>query len=268
MPDAVIPARIIQTARSRDLTLKHLAMTASLRLLNADFEWMFFDDRDVTQFVDREFPQYRVAFDSFRYPIQRLDFFRYLAVYRLGGFYFDMDVVMAKALEPLRRWACVFPFEGLTFSTLLRSTGMDWQIGNYGFGASAGHPFLGKVIENCVRGQAEPLWVAQMMPGVPWPSRPDFQVLTTTGPGLLSRTLAENPGLARDMTVLFPDDVCDVRSWNTFGDYGIHLMDGTWRTPSGFLRRRATQRWEVWQMSRLIRDSRLRGPKRALPSSS
>lgn len=263
----VIPARIIQTARSRDLSLKQRALTTSMRLLNPEFEWVFFDDDDVTRFVDREFPQHRNVFDRFPYAIQRFDFFRYLAVYRLGGFYFDMDVVLAKALEPLRRYGCVFPFEGLTLSTLLRSAGMDWQIGNYGFGATAGHAFLGKVVENCVRGQIEPTWVEPMMQGVPWLSRPDFRVLNTTGPGLLSRTLAENPGLTQDMMVLFPDDVCDVRTWNTFGDFGIHLMDGTWRGPVGFVRRRLTQRWEVRQMRRLIEKNRANGSRRAFPAT-
>lgn len=33
----------------------------------------------------------------------------------------------------------------------------------------------------------------------------DFFVLNTTGPGLLSRTLPENPRIGDDVTVLFPD---------------------------------------------------------------
>lgn len=262
----MIPARIIQTAKSRELSLKQRAMCASVRLLNPNFEWVFFDDGDVERFVQQEFPQHREVFRQFPYLIQRFDFFRYLAVYRLGGFYFDMDVLLASGLEPLQHAGCVFPFEGLTFSRLLRSHGMDWQIGNYAFGAVAGHPFLGAVIENCVRGQTQPQWVRLMTDGVPWLSRPDFDVLNTTGPGVLSRTLVENPDLARDMKVLFPPDVCDIRSWNLFGDIGVHLMEGSWRSPSGFLRRRVTQRWEVWRMQRLLRDSRQLGRHRSVPS--
>jgi inositol phosphorylceramide mannosyltransferase catalytic subunit len=259
-----IPRRIIQTAKQRTLSLKERAMTANLKLLHPDYEHCFFDNQDVDRFIETEFPQYSRVFQSFRFPIQRYDFFRYLAVYRLGGFYFDLDVLLAKDLSSLVASGCVFPFEGLTFSRLLHSYGMDWQIGNYGFGAAADHPFLKAVIENCVRAQREPLWVKPMMRGAPLFSTAEWYVLNTTGPGLLSRTLAENPALAKTVTVLFPEDVCDVRTWNVLGDFGIHLMEGTWRPSTSLLRRRLAQKWEVWSMRRVIRRSRARGKTRRI----
>jgi hypothetical protein len=259
-----IPARIIQTAKHRNLSLKQRAMSASLRLLNPDYEYCFFDNDDVEGFIDREFPQYRKVFDSFRFPIQRYDFFRYLAVYRLGGFYFDLDVVLAASLSSLLPSGCVFPFEGLTLSRLLRSYGMDWEIGNYAFGAAAGHPFLEAVIENCVRAQRDPSWVDPMMRGTPFLSGSEYYVLNTTGPGVLSRTLAENPALAHTVTVLFPEDVCDARTWNVFGDFGVHLMEGTWRPSTSFVRRRIAQKLEVWAMQRLLKQSRQLGKTRSL----
>ena len=259
-----IPPRIIQTAKSRNLSLKQRAMTTNLRLLNPDYEYLFFDNRDVEQFVDTEFPEYRQAFDSFRFPIQRYDFFRYLAVYRFGGFYFDLDVLLASDLSSLLANGCVFPFEGLTFSRLLRDQGMDWEIGNYAFGAAPGHPFLKAVIDNCLKAQRDPAWVALMMRGVPPLSRAEHYVLYTTGPGILSRTLAENPELAQAMTVLFPEDVCDTQTWNVFGGFGVHLMEGSWRASTSVLRRRVAQKWELWAMRRLIQQSRQAGGTRRL----
>ena len=257
-----IPASIIQTAKTRHLSVKDRAVTANLKLLNPDYDWTFFDDQDVERFVDREFPQYRQVFDNFRFPIQRYDFFRYLAVFRLGGFYFDLDVLLASDLDDLRTHSCVFPFEGLTHSRLLRSYGMDWEIGNYAFGASADHPFLKAVIENCVRAQRDPNWIAPMMRGAPMLSSAEYFVLYSTGPGLVSRTLAENPGLANSVTVLFPDDVSDIRAWNMFGTYGVHLMDGSWRPSTSFLRRRMAQTWEAWKTNRLVKKSRQLGKTR------
>lgn len=263
-----IPPRIIQTAKHRDLSLKQRAMTTNLRLLNPHYEYLFFDNEDVERFIDREFPQYRQVFDSFRHPIQRYDFFRYLAVFHFGGFYFDLDVLLASDLSSLLSNGCVFPFEGLTFSRLLRSYGMDWEIGNYAFGAAAGHPFLKTVIDNCVRAQQNPSWTEPMMRGVPPLSRTEHYVLYTTGPGLLSRTLAENPALAESVTVLFPEDVCDVRTWNVFGTFGVHLMEGTWRPSTSVVRRRLAQKWEVWATQRLVRESRLVGKTRQLVSAA
>lgn len=231
-------------------------MVANLKLLNPEFEYLFFDNDGVERFIDREFPQYRAIFDGFPFRIQRYDFFRYLAVYRYGGFYFDLDVLLASGLSDLLAAGCVFPFEGLTFSEFLRRThDMDWQIGNYAFGCAAGHPFLKAVIDNCVTAQTDRQWVAPMMRGMPRLSRAEFHILNTTGPGLLTRTLAENPALAASVTVLFPDDVCDTRNWNRFGDIGIHMMDGSWRLHNSYVIRRLAQLWEAWKMRRLLEES-------------
>jgi hypothetical protein len=259
----IIPKRIIQTGKTAHQPLRNRAMVANLRLLNPDYQYLFFDNQQVESFIDQQFPQYRAVFDSFRFPIQRYDFFRYLAVYHHGGFYFDLDVLLASDLSGLLESGCVFPFEGLTFSHFLRQHHkMDWQIGNYAFGAAAGHPFLKAIIENCVRAQKDPAWVKPMMRGMPLLSRPEFFVLNTTGPGLISRTLAENPELAEAVTVLFPDDVCDVTQWNRFGDIGIHLMDGSWRVKMGRIRRRLALNWEEWQLQKLLKQSASLGKSR------
>src|SRR5580692_11074514 len=96
-----IPKRIIQTGKHVEQPLRNRAMMSNVRLLNPGFEYMFFDNDGVTSFIDGEFPQYRTVFDSFRFPIQRYDFFRYLAVYRHGGFYFDLDILLASGLSDL-----------------------------------------------------------------------------------------------------------------------------------------------------------------------
>jgi inositol phosphorylceramide mannosyltransferase catalytic subunit len=261
-----IPARIIQTGRSRDLTILAKAAAANLKALNPGFEYCFFDDQDVRNFIRDEFPDYCSIFEAFPFRIQKYDFFRYLAVFRLGGFYFDLDVFLAKGLETLLDSACVFPFEELTLSRYLRrECGMDWEIGNYAFGATAGHPFLKAVIENCIRARKDPNWVRPMLKGIPWLLRSDFYVLNTTGPGLLSRTLAENPGFVEDISVLFPEDVCCPGTWHQFGDFGVHAMEGSWRNGGGYLRRRLGNLWEAWASRRGILESRKQGKTRSLP---
>jgi inositol phosphorylceramide mannosyltransferase catalytic subunit len=261
-----IPARIIQTSRSNDLPLLTRAAAASLRCLNPSFEYRFFDDADVIAFVDSEPPEYRQVFDSFPFWIQQYDFFRYLAVFRLGGFYFDTDVFFAAGLEELLGQSCVFPFEELTISAhLRRQHQMDWEIGNYGFGATPGHPFLFAIIQNCIRAQQDPEWVKPMMRGIPRLFRHEFHVLNTTGPGLVSRTLAENPEIAKEVTILFPDNVCDESMWHRFGDLGVHTQEGSWRSKNGYLRRRLANLWEVWARRRLLRESLARGKSRSIP---
>jgi hypothetical protein len=240
-------------------------MMTNIRLLHPEYEYVFFDDERVVTFISDEFPEFRSVFDAFAFPIQRFDFFRYLAIYHHGGFYFDLDVLLAANLSPLLDAGCVFPFEGLTMSHHLRRRHhIDWELGNYAFGAAPKHPFLAAVIENCVRAQKNPAWVKPMMRGAPPFFNAEFFVLNSTGPGLLTRTFAEHPELATSVTVLFPEDVCDVASWHSFGNHGVHMMDGTWRSKSGFFRRRFAQYWELWNTRRLLNESRKLGPKRSV----
>jgi hypothetical protein len=260
-----IPKRIIQTGKSLDLPLFSKASAINIRLLNPDFEYLFFDDNQVVKFIDEKFPEYRGVFDSFRVPIQRYDFFRYLVVYYFGGFYFDVDVFLASGLADLLDFDCVFPFEELTINVFLRREyGMDWEIGNYAFGAAAGHPFIHAIIKNCVKGQREPEWAQAMMRPIPRIFRDEYYVPNTTGPGLVSRTLAEYPDSAKQVKVLFPENVCDSTKWHRFGTFGVHLMDGAWRKRKGILRKRLFAVWASWTRKKLLRESLRLGKSRSL----
>ncbi|AMY12976.1 Mannosyltransferase OCH1 [Luteitalea pratensis] len=262
-----IPRRIIQTGKSRTLSPLARASATNLKLLHPDWEYIYFDDADVGRFIDTEFPEHREAFDAFPQNIQRFDFFRYLAIFRLGGFYFDTDVLLYEPLDELLSGTAVFPFEEITLNAHLRRAGIDWEIGNYAFGAAQSEPFLGRVIENCVRSLHDTSWASEMLHGIPGAFRAGFEVLCTTGPAMLSRTLVENSKFAQNVTVLFPPDVCDPTHWHQFGRYGTHLMEGTWRVKGGFLRRRLGWLWADRLQRQLLADSRLRGPVRAVPQS-
>jgi hypothetical protein len=264
-----IPRRIIQTDKSRDLPLLARAASVNLRLLNPDFEYLFFDDAQVEAFIDAEFPQYRPVVDSFPVRIQRYDLFRYLAVYRFGGFYFDTDVILASPLEDLLRCGCVFSFEHLGINRFLyKEYGMDWEVGNYAFGAAAGHPFLEAIIKNCIRAQQHPEWADRVLKSIPRVFRSEEFVLATTGPGLVSRTLAEYPGASEQVKVLFPEDIFDRNSWHCFGAYGVHLKVGTWRKREGLVRRVLHRNWEAWRRKALLKESVKRGRKRTLEFKS
>jgi len=265
-----IPARIIHVscppAGESQLSLLHQAALANARALHPNFEHVLFGNAEMEEFVREEFPECRAAMASFSQHIQRADFFRYLAVYRLGGFYFDLDVLLARNISPLLDHTCVLSFEELTLNKFLRrSYGMDWEVANYAFGAAPQNAFIGALIENCLRFVREPAWGYQMMQGVPRAIWDVLLVPFTTGPGMVSRTLAENPHLAKDVTILFPEDVCDEGTWHQFGNFGIHLQQGAWRSRHSYLRRRLANLWESWMRRRLRRESCAKGKSRSLP---
>ncbi|MBZ5653296.1 MAG: hypothetical protein LAO18_22760 [Acidobacteriia bacterium] len=258
----MIPKVIIQTGPP-DLSLSLKAAVVNVKLLHPEFEYIFFDDAKVEEFVQEQCTEWRDAYGSFKFKIQRYDFFRYLAVYRYGGFYLDLDVFLAEQLTPLVSSECVFSFEELTDSTFFWDRfRMDWQIGNYAFGAEPGHPFLEAIIANCLRAKQDPAWVRPMMNWIPKPFYDEFYILNTTGPGLVSRTYAENPTLAQRVKVVFPDDVRDPRSWHQFGKFGFHDMAGSWRDRESFLSVRLRRLWEGWKYRRTLANSKGRGKTR------
>ena len=260
-----IPKRIIQTEKTSSLAPVPRAAVAGIRSLNPDFEYLFFDDTQVEAFVNKEFPEYRDVFNSFSVRIQRYDFFRYLAIYRLGGFYLDIDVLLSESLTELLDCRCVFPFERLTWSDFLRDQyGLDWEVGNYAFGAQPGHPFLRAVILNCVRAQTDRRWRDAILTPLPRALREELFVIYTTGPGLVSRTLAEYANPGNPVRILFPENVCDKNSWNQFGKYGVHLMHSSWRKQRSFLRKRLSDYVGRRNEERAINLARRLGPSRSL----
>lgn len=241
------------------------ASAANVRLINPDYEYVLFNDARMDAFMDEQFPEYRTVFASFRLPIQRYDFFRYLAVYRLGGFYFDLDVFLASGISDLLASGCVFPFERLTWSDYLRERyGMDWEIGNYAFGATPGHPFLLAIINNCVKAQQDREWRERITKSLPRLLRDELAVIYATGPGLVSRTLAEYSDAANPVRVLFPENVCDKNFWNRFGEYGVHLGGGAWRARHGDLRRRLVNLLARRNEERAVKEARRLGVSRSL----
>ena len=251
------------TPRAAPLPLGCRASLVNATLLHPDYDHLFLDDAAINRLLEYDCPEYRDVYFRFPLAVQRFDFVRYLAVYAFGGFYFDLDVYLARSLEPLRQHGCVFPFEELTLSRYLRRQhGWDWEMGNYAFGAEARHPFIRAVIDNCRRSLDDPSWASQLMAGIPTPFRRQFQATNTTGPGLVTRTLAEQPELRSTVSILFPEDVRDPSSWHRFGDYGVHLMAASWRSADGFLRRRLARLWEQTTRHRLGRESAQHGAAR------
>jgi hypothetical protein len=263
----MIPQRIIQTGPP-GVPLMLQAATTATRLLHPEFEYKFFSDSDIEDLIADHFPDYAGIYRSFPYRIQRYDLFRYLAVYQYGGFYLDLDVFLVRPLTALLSQACVFPFEELSAIQYLKDRfQMDWQVGNYAFGAAPGDPFLAAVINNCIRAATDDAWVAPMMKGIPRLFWPHFYVLNTTGPGLVSRTLAEKPDGAGSVSILFPTDVRDPATWHQLGDFGVHHMIGSWRGQPGFMRQRLTRLWDGWTLKRILSDSRSTGATRHVPAA-
>lgn len=204
-----------------------------------DYEHVFFDDFAARDFIEERRPALLSVYDAFLRNVQRADLFRLVAVAELGGFYLDMDVLLFRRLDELCAATVVFPFErGFTPETFLRRHRCAHahdeelaQIGNYGFGATAGHWFLEEVIAE-IQSRASDL-TSRTHP---------VDVLWSTGPDCLNAVLhRHHERLRGELQILrgtpSPEELqscgwepCHQPDWYHFGPCGTHLMTSTWLT--------------------------------------
>ena len=106
-PPAAHIAKIIhQTYPRKDLPPQLQKNVERIRELNPDWEHRLYDDSEILEFIHREYGPVIAAYFqriSPRYGAARADLFRYLAIYRFGGAYFDIKSLPSKPLSKVIR---------------------------------------------------------------------------------------------------------------------------------------------------------------------
>lgn len=233
-----IPKIIIQTWKTRQIGGVIGNLIQKLKSNNPDFEYKFFDDNDIIQFIETEYPEYLDTFNNFEYTIQKIDFFRYLAIHHFGGFYFDIDMDINKNISELCKYECIFPKESNLDTDILdfRKHNLKIVIGNYAFGACPKNSFLKLCIDNIVNTRIkhsdipnnnkryETCVQNHIGKMIALTSYMDH-VLYTTGPVLISQSYIDF--IEKEKIKIL---ICDNSSVKyPFGNFGYHLAIGTWK---------------------------------------
>jgi len=211
------PLNILQTWKTTELMQEHYDFVMKMRSLNPSAKNLFFVDENIEQFVLMFFPTYHDTFKRFKYTIQRIDFFRYLAVYHYGGLYLDLDMDIVGCFDDLDRTKAIFPVE-----TRDPESG-NILVGNYAFYAPAGHPFLRHIINCIVNPIVTETEIAAAQKGHGDPKEHVY-VYFTTGPELVTKAYHSYAG--DDVVLLEPSG--PYRK-DCFGDYGEHKSFGMWK---------------------------------------
>ena len=132
----------------------------------------------------------RITTKQFPHKIQKIDFFRYLAVYHYGGVYMDLDILLHKSLDSIigDPNLCKFPIELKNINdTIITRNDFYSLIGNYAFYAPPKHPFIKKLIDNIASGRItmDDIKLAQSTNGDP---DDQVEVYCTTGPIMVTQT--------------------------------------------------------------------------------
>lgn len=209
-----IPKKIFQTWKTNNLPNEiSINCVNELKRNNQYFEYYFYTDSDINDFIEQHYPEYKLLFDSFPHNIQKIDFFRLLIIYHYGGFYFDIDVNINKNISKLCKYSCVFPEEYKNNTDdYLQNKGIDYLIGNYAFGAEPKHPFIKYCIDNVVNQKIHDSLI---------PQNKSKYIFYTTGPVFITDCYADFTN-KRNIKILKTNES------HCFGNYGKHLMQGSW----------------------------------------
>ena len=215
-----IPKIIIQTWKNEDIPKHANKLVNNLKLNNPNFKYLFFSDKDIESFFEKEYPEYIETFNNFEYTIQKIDFFRLVAIFHYGGFYFDIDVDINSCLDELCDFSCVFPQEyEKNGDPYLQKKKMFMLIGNYGFGACPKNNFIKMCIDNIIKPKIS-------IDDIPGRGKDKLKkIFYTTGPVLISDCYNDYEN---------KEEIKIIKSENgapfQFGKFGKHLMIGTWKS--------------------------------------
>jgi len=233
----VLPFNVIQTWKDTSIPPELRTLNVSVLEMIPHAQFLFFSDKDILAFVNTHFPEYFDMFVGLEHKIMQIDFFRYLAIYELGGLYLDLDIVVESSLDSsLDMTKAIFPIEqkcgpghkchhtsqknALQLLPDERDTSV--YLGQYAFYAPRHHPFLKEVIKNCVMQHEN--WMHDGMAGGKMQDNFERHIHEMTGNALITRTYAEF--VEKDtVQLLAPVPFSPFQ----FGKYARHMAFGSWK---------------------------------------
>lgn len=212
--------------------------------LYPDYEIRIHDDNDILSFIERYYPEYKVAvIDKFPQFIMVVDTVRYLWMQHFGGIYCDMDIYFQKRIDHGN--SVLFVEREWTWPKDRRIT---TSVHNAWFASQPGHPVWQHII-NGIAINAKRLANLKPMPTKPTylqraigkatrtiglPTRYMPSVFDVTGPNAISRILTEEALLQRypDVQVLPAVDIyqAGMSKGQKQDAYTVHQTAGSWKS--------------------------------------
>lgn len=206
---------------------KYLPLIESWKRHHPEWEYRFWTDAQLRDFVATSYPNFLARFDSYEDPISRVDAGRYLVLKHFGGLYVDLDMDCLRPVDELLENASFIvglePDAHLLEKPILAS-GVTTLLCPSVIASEAAHPFWDHVIG-----------LLEVAPS-------SGNVLDLTGPILLSK--AYESYLAKDQITLLASEIfyplskheCwagsgfNLEFWEekTRNAYALHYWDGSW----------------------------------------
>ena len=219
-----IPKIIVQTGPNK-IDPKFAPYMEAMQSQNPDYQYLFFNDDDIDTFFLSNYPEYYTTYQRLPVFIQKIDFFRYLAIYHYGGFYFDLDM---KLLKPLDNAICnhhsIFPVDEYVSESMCKNAryapickkGQKFLLGQYAFAAVPKHPFI-KLLIDTIHKNID-MYIKQYN----MTKTQEVYVYRTTGPDFVTYLYIEYN--RKNLVYILENGKRQM-----FGDYARHDFFGSWK---------------------------------------
>lgn len=146
----MIPRILHQMWKDRTVPAEFSKYVASWKQHHGGWEFKFWTDADLAEFVETRHPQLADLFREYKKPVMRADLARYLLLREFGGVYADLDAEALESFGPLTASDIpLFAYEPPSHSALefARRRGFDKVVSNAIIISPIGHPFWDHLVE-------------------------------------------------------------------------------------------------------------------------
>jgi mannosyltransferase OCH1-like enzyme len=224
-----IPKIIIQTWKTNKIPIKYKNDIATITNYNKDYQYLFFTDDDIEVFLKENYPEYYKTYIKLPIVIQKIDFFRYIAVYHYGGFYMDLDMKGLSSLDELLKYECVFPVDqnirhmcNKPRYNYFCKKDMYFLLGQYAFGAKPYNKFIKKLIDTIHHNIDNYINQHSMLQKNTHKYSKHRYVYSSTGPDFVTNVYMDYIDKDNIHILHYPED-------QFFGKYAKHNYYGTWK---------------------------------------
>lgn len=217
-----IPKLIIQTWKTEDIPDKYNNDIMSLQNLNPDYTFVLFTDNDIENFLKEKYPQYYESYIKLPVKILKIDYFRYIAIYHYGGFYFDLDITGLKPLNPLlNNYDCIFPVDTNIIdcknnrNTRFCNNKLFYILGQYAFTAKPKNVFIKNLIDKIHNN-------INIYTQLDINNYSNYDIYGLTGPDFVTNVYLDFFNKENIHILLYPIN-------QHFGEYAKHNYFGTWK---------------------------------------
>ena len=234
----IIPKNIFQSWYTRDLSWSLRRKIDSMKNMNPYYKHKIFTDEEIDTFVEENYPgEVFSCYSKLKIIVVKVDFWRYLTLYKLGGVYLDFDSSIEKPLDNLI---------GESDEAIITAEGNPNLFVQWALIFRAGHPILERTIDLIVENIKK--------------NRFPNDIHQMTGPSVYSRAIYEvhkenfsellvHADINKSTDKTFPGKDFSYRLYGV--DYGAYFR---FKHSKSHLLDKAKKHWRVEQNERNLLD--------------